>query len=58
MFIMQHYVAFSGWKDMRVLLPMGRIDRIEKTNTLLYIPNALSICMQDKSEYFFGSFID
>lgn len=55
---MQHYVAFSGWKDMRVLLPMSRIDRIEKTNTLLYIPNALSICMQDKSEYFFGSFID
>lgn len=59
MFITQHFVAFAGWKDMRVLLPMRNVLRIEKTNTLLYIPNALTIILEDKGgEYFFGSFID
>jgi hypothetical protein len=58
LYILQHYVAFGGWNDLRVLLPMRGIDRIERTNTLLYIPNALTIIMEDKAEYFFGSFID
>lgn len=58
MFITQHYVAFAGWKDVRVLLPMRAIAKIEKSTTLGYIPNALRISMEDRSEYFFGSFID
>jgi hypothetical protein len=58
MFITQHFVAFSSWKDMRVLLPMRKVCKVEKTNTLLYIPNALCLLMEDKAEYFFGSFID
>jgi hypothetical protein len=58
MYITQHYVAFSGWPDTRVLLSMRRIENIVKANTLMYIPNAITIVMSDKSEYFFASFID
>lgn len=58
MYITQHYVAFSGWPDTRVLLSMKRIDIINKSNTLMYIPNAITIQLYDKSEYFFASFIE
>jgi hypothetical protein len=37
---------------------MKRIDTITKSNTLLYIPNAILIICNDKSEFFFASFID
>jgi len=58
MFITQHYVAFSSWGDLRVLLSLRKMDKVQKTNTMIYIPNAISIIMEDKEEYFFGSFID
>lgn len=58
LFITQHYLAFSGWPETRVLLCMIDIVSIEKTNTLGYIPNAITIKVEDKSEYFFGSLMD
>ena len=57
MFITQNYIAFSGWPETRVLLAMELIESIEKQNTLMYIPNAISITTATE-EYFFGSFID
>lgn len=51
-------MAFSGWPDTRVLLPLKYLDSIEKTNTLYYIPNAISVVMNDQEKFFFGSFID
>jgi hypothetical protein len=58
MFVTQHFIAFSGWPDTRVLLQMGSVEKIDKMNTLMYIPNAISIVTNDQEEYFFGSFID
>lgn len=58
MFITQHYLVFSGWPDTRVLLLLRTIAEVKRTNTLYYVPNALSVVMGDGSEYFFGSFID
>lgn len=58
MFVTQHYLAFSGWPDTRVLLLIRNITEVERMNTLYYVPNALSVKMDDESEYFFGSFID
>lgn len=58
MFITQHYVAFSSWGDLRVLLSLRRIEKVNKATTLGYIPNAISIVMENKEEFFFGSFID
>jgi len=57
MLITQNYIAFSGWPETRVLLAMELIESIEKQNTLMYIPNAISITTATE-EYFFGSFID
>jgi hypothetical protein len=36
---------------------MRRIESMTKSNTLMYIPNAITIT-HDKSDYFFASFID
>jgi GRAM domain len=58
MFITQRFMAFSGWPDTRVLLALHNITAIEKTNTLIYLPNAILLTTADKEEYFFGSFID
>lgn len=58
MFITQHYLAFSGWPDTRVLLLIREISEVNRMNTLYYVPNALSVVMSDAAEYFFGSFID
>ena len=58
MFITQHYLAFSGWPEMRVLLELKEIINIEKSNTLYYIPNAILINSEAHGEFFFGSFID
>lgn len=58
MYITQHFIAFSGWPDTRVLLSMEHIVKVEKMNTLMYVPNALQITTKDTEEYFFGSFID
>lgn len=41
-----------------MLLPLAQVVKLEKTNTLMYIPNALQITMPEKEEYFFASFID
>lgn len=43
LFITQHFLAFSGWPETRILLPLSNVKKIEKTNTLMYIPNAISI---------------
>eukprot|EP01034_Spumella_vulgaris_P023821 gene23821-30092_t len=58
LFITQHFLAFSGWPDTRVLLPLSSIKNLEKCNTMVYIPNAISITVEEGEEYFFGSFID
>ena len=58
MFITQHYLAFSGWPELRVLLELKEIVGIEKSNTLYYIPNAILINSESYGEFFFGSFID
>jgi len=58
MFITQHYLAFSGFPDTRVLLLLKDIAEVHRMNTLYYVPNALSIVTVDRTEYFFGSFID
>jgi GRAM domain len=57
-FITQHYLAFSGWPEMRLLLALKDINNVEKCNTLYYIPNAISINSETYGEFFFGSFID
>lgn len=44
----QRYLAFSGWPDTKVLLALRTIDKLEKSNTLVYIPNAISIVTSDK----------
>jgi hypothetical protein len=51
MFVTQRYLAFSGWPDTKVLLAMRNIEKMEKTNTLVYIPNAISIIAADKGVY-------
>eukprot|EP01038_Epipyxis_sp_PR26KG_P006425 gene6425-8843_t len=58
MFITQHFMAFAGWPDTRVLLSLSSIESIEKTNTLFYIPNAILVKTGENEEFFFGSFID
>jgi hypothetical protein len=58
MFITNHYVAFSGWPDTRVMVHLKDIKSIEKSNSLFFIPNALTIVLTDGEEYFFGSFLD
>lgn len=58
MFVTQHYLAFSGWPETRVLLLVRNIKEVNRMNTLYYVPNALSVVMLDETEYFFGSFID
>jgi hypothetical protein len=57
MYVTQHYIAFSGWPETRILLRMSSITSIEKMNTLNFIPNAISIKTND-DDYFFASFID
>ena len=57
MYVTQHYIAFSGWPETRILIRMSSITLIEKMNTLNFIPNAISIKTND-DDYFFASFID
>jgi len=58
LFITQHYVAFSGWPEARVLLSFSDISTITREKTLYYVPNAISIITNDKNEYFYASFLD
>jgi hypothetical protein len=55
MFLTNHFLAFQGWPETRILIPLGCISQVEKGNTLHIIPNAIRI-MYDGEEYFFGSF--
>jgi len=57
LFITNHYVAFSGWPELRVLISLKRIDNVEKKQ-IFFLPNALTIKEIDGEEYFFGSFLD
>ena len=41
-----------------MLLSLKDIVKVEKTNTLLYIPNAILVHSKTFGEFFFGSFID
>ena len=43
---------------MRLLLALKDINRVEKCNTLYYIPNAILVNSETYGEFFFGSFID
>lgn len=59
LFVTQHFIAFSGWPETRILLPLYRVVKLEKALTLKYIPNAITVVVQDDpEEYFFASFID
>jgi hypothetical protein len=41
-----------------VLLSLKDITKVEKTNTLVYFPNAILVHSKTHGEFFFGSFID
>jgi hypothetical protein len=56
-FVTQHYIAFSSWLEMRVLIAMHKIKEIKKMNTITFIPNAIEIFVEGES-FFFGSFIE
>lgn len=43
---------------MRLLLALKDINRVEKCNTLYYIPNGILVNSETYGEFFFGSFID
>lgn len=58
LYVTQNYLAFSGWPELRVLIPLAEVSKVEKSTTLGYIPNAITIKMKDNSDYFFASFID
>jgi hypothetical protein len=58
MFITQHHIAFSGWPELRVLIPLEKVERLKKTNTVYIIPNAITVHTVSGDNYFFGSFID
>lgn len=57
MFITNHYLTFSGWPEIKVVLQLKDISTVEKTNSLFFVPNALLITTGDE-EYFFSSFLD
>lgn len=52
MYITQHFLAFSGWPDTRVLLPLQDLKSVEKMNTLKYVPNAILIKINPSSPTF------
>lgn len=52
------YLLFSGWPECKINIPLHTISSIERTNSLVIIPNALLITVQSGEEYFFGSFIE
>lgn len=51
-------LTFSGWPECRVNIPLHYIASIDKTNTVMIIPNALLIKVMSGEEYFFGSFME
>lgn len=53
-----HYVAFNGWPDTKVLISLKEIKSVEKSNALYFLANAITIYVNDGEEYFFGSFLD
>lgn len=58
MFITKNHIAFSGWPELRVLIPLVQVEKLKKTNTVYIIPNAITINTMNGDRYFFGSFID
>lgn len=58
MFITKNHIAFSGWPELRVLIPLESVDELKKTNTVYIIPNAITVHTVGGELYFFGSFID
>jgi len=58
MYITQNFLAFSGWPEMRVLLHMNQITSVERTNSVIFIANAVLITTYEGIEYSFGSFVD
>jgi hypothetical protein len=55
MYLTPYFLAFQGWPETRILLPLADISQVEKGNTLQIIPNAIRL-KYDNEEYFFGSF--
>ena len=51
-------LMFSGWPECRVIIPLHKISAVEKTNSLVIIPNALLITVNNGEEYFFGCFME
>ena len=58
MFITKNHIAFSGWPELRVLIPLEKVEHLKKTNTVYIIPNAITVHTISGDMYFFGSFID
>lgn len=57
LYITKFFVAYQGWPETRLLLRFSDILTFEKSNTLIYIPNAILIKIKS-DEYFFGSLIE
>lgn len=51
-------LMFAGWPECRVVIPLHSISSVEKTNSLMIIPNALLLKVESGEEYFFGSFME
>lgn len=51
-------LMFAGWPECRVIIPLHNISAVEKTNSLMIIPNALLITVNTGEEFFFGSFME
>jgi hypothetical protein len=51
-------LLFSGWPECRVTINLRDVASVDKTNSLMIIPNALLIKTVAGEEYFFGSFME
>lgn len=58
MFVLQHYIAFSGWPDTHILIPLQVVVAVQKMNTVKVFPNAIQIDTKSGEYYFFGSFVE
>ena len=56
LYITQHFAAYHGWPDTRVLLQLANCS-FEKMNTMYYIPNAINIKDKSGEDFFFGSLV-
>jgi hypothetical protein len=57
MYITQYFLAFQGWPETRLLIPLSSLVGIDKMNTVGFIPNAILVKVEN-DQFFFGSFLD